>query len=149
VAGGKVRGHFTTLPRVLFPQPSPTDRWFTSGNLPGHTQAGISQPPLSRVSSVSEKGWPFCPYHFSSATIFATLVASQRGYLIHLAVQLQQHVMQGWESGRINLFTSNPDFFWTKVPLCPQFQCKSKLQNRSFDDLQPEMSFSKEIYFFF
>lgn len=131
--GGKVRRHFTVLPRLLFTQPSPTERLFTSRNVRGSTRAVVSQPPPSRVSSVPEKGCPFCLYHFSHATVFARLVASQRGYLIHLAMQLQQHVMQGKERGRIALFTSSPDFFWIIVPFCPQSQCKPRLQNQSFD----------------
>lgn len=74
----EVRGQFTILPKVLFPQPSPTERWFTPRNVLGHTQAVVSQPPLSRVSSVPKKGCPVSPYHFSSAAGFARLAASQR-----------------------------------------------------------------------
>lgn len=100
---------FHVLLRVLFPRPSPRDRWFTSRNIPGLTWSMVSEPALSRASSDPEKGCPFCPYHFPTP-LFLQGWLPARSYLVHLTVQLQ-HVMQGKWRARIDLFTSNLDFF--------------------------------------
>lgn len=85
--GGEVRGHFTVLPRVLFPQLSCTERWSPQGTSPAIISGFIAFFLQSQLCF--QKGLPlFVLSIFSSAAVFATLVASQRGYLIHLTVQL-------------------------------------------------------------